>query len=86
MVSSVFERKILRKNIQHHNGPTQEWEILTNEKMFLLYQEPHFVAKIKQRRLRWMGHFFGAPKEADSRGCTTGRVPELAIGREIPVL
>ena len=51
----VFERKVLRVIC----GPVyvhDEWRIRLNDDLYHIYQEATIVQRIKQQRLRWLGH------------------------------
>jgi hypothetical protein len=51
----MWERKILRRIF----GPKKEdgiWKIRTNKELAELYNNPDIVAKIRSRRIAWLGH------------------------------
>lgn len=76
----VFERKILRKIF----GPirdriSDEWRLLNNNEIYKLYKDSDIVAKIKAKRLKWIGHVIRAPPNRTIKKVTeeipTGRRP-----------
>ena len=57
----ILERKIVRKIYWPIQDPVNhEWRNLHNEEIYILHNGHNIVAKIKSRRLKWIGHVMRA--------------------------